>query len=103
MQVPENERLPTLHSVVIPPNIDDLRIRNGLMDRFGLEIGGGLGPLKGRIWRIGLMGASSTQSNVLLCLSALSMVLRSEGFVQKDDPISAMNSIYDNKENGVGC
>ena len=50
-------------------------MRKALLEEFGIEIGGGLGPLKGKVWRIGLMGESSTEANVLLVLSALERVL----------------------------
>ena len=76
----EGYRLSTLTSVRIPPNVDDLRVRQGLLNEFNIEIGGGLGPLKGKVWRIGLMGHSSTEENVLLLLSALEKVLVAEGY-----------------------
>jgi alanine-glyoxylate transaminase/serine-glyoxylate transaminase/serine-pyruvate transaminase len=72
-------RLSVLTSVRIPPGVDDLKIRKGLLDGFNIEIGGGLGPLKGQIWRIGLMGHSSTEENVLLLLSALETLLGKAG------------------------
>ena len=68
-----------LTSVRIPEGTDDLKIRQGLLNEFGIEIGGGLGPLKGQIWRIGLMGHSSTEGNVLLVLHALEKLLVREG------------------------
>jgi len=76
----EGYRLSTLTSVHIPLGIDDLPVRQKLLNEFGIEIGGGLGPLKGRIWRIGLMGHSSSPENVLLLLSALEKVLLEEGY-----------------------
>ncbi len=71
----ENHQLWTLNSVRIPPGVDDARVRGALLNEFGIEIGGGLGPLKGQTWRIGLMGESSSEANVLLLLSALERVL----------------------------
>ena len=71
----ENHQLWTLNSVHIPDGVDDARVRGALLDEFNIEIGGGLGPLKGKTWRIGLMGESSTTANVLLVLSALERVL----------------------------
>jgi alanine-glyoxylate transaminase/serine-glyoxylate transaminase/serine-pyruvate transaminase len=71
----ENHQLWTLNSVRIPDGVDDARVRGALLDEFNIEIGGGLGPLKGKTWRIGLMGESSTAANVLLVLSALERVL----------------------------
>jgi alanine-glyoxylate transaminase/serine-glyoxylate transaminase/serine-pyruvate transaminase len=71
----ENHQLWTLNSVRIPDGVDDAAVRKALLAEFGLEIGGGLGPLKGKVWRIGLMGESSSEANVLLALSALERVL----------------------------
>jgi len=71
----ESHQLWTLNSVRIPDGIDDARVRGALLEEFSIEIGGGLGPLKGKTWRIGLMGESSTVANVLLVLSALERVL----------------------------
>jgi len=76
----ESCRLSVLTSVRIPPGVDDLRVRKKLLNEFGIEIGGGLGPLKGQIWRIGLMGHSSSTENVLLLLSALEKLLVEEGY-----------------------
>jgi len=75
MLVPENERLPSLNAVIIPDGADDAAVRGHLMAKHSLEIGAGLGPLKGQIWRIGLMGASSTQQHVDLALKALEEAL----------------------------
>jgi alanine-glyoxylate transaminase / serine-glyoxylate transaminase / serine-pyruvate transaminase len=71
----ENHQLWTLNSVRIPDGVDDVAVRKALLEEFGLEIGGGLGPLKGQVWRIGLMGESSSEANVLLVLSALERLL----------------------------
>jgi len=73
-------RLSTLTTVRIPSGVDDLQVRQRLLNEFGIEIGGGLGPLKGQVWRIGLMGYSSTEENVLLFLSALEKLLVEEGY-----------------------
>lgn len=73
-------RLWTLNAVRVPAGVEDARIRKRLLDEFNIEIGGGLGPLKGQIWRIGLMGYSSSKQNVLLFLGALETVLREEGY-----------------------
>ncbi|MDD5390531.1 MAG: alanine--glyoxylate aminotransferase family protein [Gallionellaceae bacterium] len=73
--VPENERLPQLNSVALPAGIDDAAARARLLKEFNLEIGAGLGALAGKIWRIGLMGASARRENVELCLKALTTVL----------------------------
>lgn len=71
----EGHRLWMLNSVSIPEGVDDAAVRKALLEEFHLEIGGGLGPLRGRTWRIGLMGESSSEANVLLLLSALERVL----------------------------
>jgi len=60
-----------LTCVTVPPHIDEAAVRAQLLQTFGIEIGGGLGPLKGKVWRIGLMGESSTEANVLTLLNAL--------------------------------
>lgn len=72
-------RLPQLNSVKVPAGVDEAAVRAFLLNQFNLEIGAGLGPLAGKIWRIGLMGASCTQSHVELCLEALSAALKQGG------------------------
>jgi len=74
--VPEKERLPELNAVSIPEGVDDLNVRSALLNQYGLEIGGGLGNLAGKIWRIGLMGYGCNMKNVILCLGALESVLK---------------------------
>lgn len=71
--------LPMLNSVLIPEGADDAQVRSQLLQEFGIEIGGGLGPMKGRVWRIGLMGETARSSNVLLFLSALQQCLLRQG------------------------
>ena len=73
------ERLPTVTAVMIPQGVDDLAVRTQLLDEFNIEIAGGLGPLKGKIWRVGLMGYCSQKTNVLLFLSALEKTLLDKG------------------------
>lgn len=75
----EGHRLPTLTSVRVPQGVEDARVRQGLLREYGIEIGGGLGALRGKVWRIGLMGYSSSAANVLLLLSALERLLAREG------------------------
>ncbi|HYD49233.1 MAG TPA: alanine--glyoxylate aminotransferase family protein [Terriglobales bacterium] len=65
----------TLNAVRIPDGVDDATVRQALLTDYNIEIGGGLGPLKGKIWRIGLMGESSSAANVFLVLHALQQVL----------------------------
>lgn len=73
--VDEAYRLPQLNSVTIPEGVDEAAVRSELLQRYGLEIGAGLGALAGKIWRIGLMGFASNEKNVLNCLGALDAVL----------------------------
>ncbi len=68
-------RLPMLNSVRIPKSADDARIRNALLNEFQIEIGAGLGPLAGKIWRIGLMGHTARPENVEKLLGALKTIL----------------------------
>jgi alanine-glyoxylate transaminase / serine-glyoxylate transaminase / serine-pyruvate transaminase len=79
MAVVPDHRLWSLNAVSVPDGVDDARVRARLLDE-NIEIGGGLGPLKGKIWRIGLMGSGSTRENVLLVLDALGRALKEEGF-----------------------
>jgi alanine-glyoxylate transaminase/serine-glyoxylate transaminase/serine-pyruvate transaminase len=76
---PPGERLWTLNAVRIPAGVDDVAVRQQLLREFSIEIGGGLGPLAGKIWRIGLMGASSERGLIVLLLGALEQVLRAAG------------------------
>jgi alanine-glyoxylate transaminase/serine-glyoxylate transaminase/serine-pyruvate transaminase len=75
----EGQQLPQLNCVRIPDGVDDLVVRKRLLNDWGIEIGGGLGSLKGKAWRIGLMGFGSRRSNVTLVLSALETCLRGLG------------------------
>ena len=77
--VDENHRLPQMNAVLCPPGVDEEAVRKTLLAEFNLEIGAGLGPLKGKIWRFGLMGYSCRPENVMLCLSALSQALSDLG------------------------
>jgi alanine-glyoxylate transaminase / serine-glyoxylate transaminase / serine-pyruvate transaminase len=74
------DRLVTVTGVRIPEGIDDHKVRGQLLDEFNIEIAGGLGPVKGKIWRVGLMGYSSQRQNVLLFLAAFEKVLLDQGF-----------------------
>jgi alanine-glyoxylate transaminase/serine-glyoxylate transaminase/serine-pyruvate transaminase len=77
---PESERLWTLNAVTVPAGVDEARARKDLLSRFNMEVGSGLGPLAGKIWRVGLMGHSSSPQAILLFLGALESVLRQQGF-----------------------
>ncbi len=79
----ERYRLPSLTCVVVPPPIAEGAVRAALLQEFGIEIGGGLGPLQGRVWRIGLMGESATRSNVLALLSALEQIFIRRGWLSR--------------------
>jgi alanine-glyoxylate transaminase/serine-glyoxylate transaminase/serine-pyruvate transaminase len=80
MNVAPESRLWSLNAVRVPDGVDDARIRNRLLNDSNIEIGGGLGPLKGKIWRVGLMGSGSTRENVKLVLDGLQKALKAEGF-----------------------
>jgi len=73
--VKEDDRLPQLNAVTIPAGVDDVAVRNRLLNEYNLEIGAGLGALAGKVWRIGLMGHASRAENILLCIGALESVL----------------------------
>ena len=71
----DGARLPQLNAVKLPPGVDEAKLRSILLNEFNLEVGAGLGALAGKILRIGLMGHTSNNRNVLLCLSALEAAL----------------------------
>ena len=71
----EGHRLPELTTVVIPDGVDDATVRRVLLQRYGIEIGGGVGPWAGKIWRIGCMGHTARPRNVTLLLGALGELL----------------------------
>jgi alanine-glyoxylate transaminase/serine-glyoxylate transaminase/serine-pyruvate transaminase len=101
MLVEPGYRLWTLNAVRIPKGADDAVVRGRLVKEFGIEIGGGLGALKGQIWRIGLMGMNSTPNNVLLFLTALEQILRSEG-VSCGSGLPAAEEVYRKHRGGLG-
>jgi len=76
---PLSERLWTLNTVRVPTGVDEAGVRRTLLQTFNLEVGAGLGPLAGKIWRVGLMGASSTPQTLLLFLAALEAALATQG------------------------
>ena len=79
MLVAEGERLPMLNTIRIPDGADDLKVRKALLNDYGIEIGGGLGDLAGKVWRVGLMGHASRRRNVVLFLAALETILKAQG------------------------
>jgi alanine-glyoxylate transaminase/serine-glyoxylate transaminase/serine-pyruvate transaminase len=93
MSVAPAQRLWSLNAISVPEGVDDARVRARLLEE-NIEIGGGLGPLRGRIWRIGLMGSGSTRENVLLVLEALQRALKAEGF-SCESGTEAAKAIYD--------
>jgi alanine-glyoxylate transaminase / serine-glyoxylate transaminase / serine-pyruvate transaminase len=76
------QRLPMLNCVTVPAHIPEADIRAQLLSQYGIEIGGGHGPLKGKVWRIGLMGESSTEANVLTLLNALEALFLEGGWLR---------------------
>ena len=95
MHVAPEHRLWTLNTPCVPDGIEELKVRKRLMEQRGIEIAGGFGPLAGKVFRIGLMGASSTQENVLLLLEALEEALRAEGFQAAASGKAAAERFYD--------
>lgn len=95
MLVSKSERLPMLNAIRIPEGADDLQVRKTLLKEFGIEIGGGLGDLAGKIWRVGLMGHSSCRRNVFLFLSALETALKSQGIKVRTGSLEAASSVYE--------
>jgi len=91
----EGHRLPMLNAVTVPEGVDEARVRTRLLAEHGIEIGGGLGPMKGKVWRIGLMGESSRRAHVLTVLAALEDALRAEGRrVSPGAALGAAQSVY---------
>ncbi|MEE9285754.1 MAG: alanine--glyoxylate aminotransferase family protein [Dehalococcoidia bacterium] len=76
---PEPSRAFPLTAVLVPDGVDDAAARRTLLDDFNIEIGGGLGPLRGKAWRVGLMGHNSAPQSVFTLLSALEKVLAGQG------------------------
>lgn len=86
---------PMLNAVRIPEGVDDAAVRGGLLSRFGIEIGGGLGAFKGKVWRIGLMGYGSRANNVFVLLAALEQLLAEQKHrFQHGASIAAASAIY---------
>ncbi len=75
LHVPVAHRLPSLTTVRVPDGVDEAGVRRRLLDEYNIEIAGGLGALRGKIWRIGLMGYSSRPENVVALLGALDRIL----------------------------
>ena len=75
----EGHRLPMLNAAWIPEGVDDAKFRKAFLDEYDIEIGGGLGEVAGRIWRIGLMGETSSRENIRTFLGALETLLERDG------------------------
>jgi alanine-glyoxylate transaminase/serine-glyoxylate transaminase/serine-pyruvate transaminase len=80
---PAGQQLPTLLCMSLPAHVEDAAVRELLLREYNIEIGGGLGPLKGKAWRIGLMGESSTPANVLALLNALEAIFFRQGWIRE--------------------
>ena len=92
--VPQNS-LTTLNAVHIPGGVDDVAVRGRLLEDYGIEIGGGLGPFKGKAWRIGLMGMASTKRNVTMFLAALETILADQGAaIARGAALTAVAGVY---------
>jgi alanine-glyoxylate transaminase/serine-glyoxylate transaminase/serine-pyruvate transaminase len=93
--VKEEHQLPQMNAVLCPSGVNEEEVRRTLLNEFGLEIGAGLGPLKGKVWRFGLMGYSCRPDNVMLCLAALGSVLSDMGLaVHVGDAEAAAHGAY---------
>lgn len=93
--VADEVALPMLNAAQIPDGVDDAAVRSQLLNEFGIEIGAGLGPMKGKTWRIGLMGEASTPRNVLLFLAALENCLATQGVaLDAGAGVAAANAYY---------
>jgi alanine-glyoxylate transaminase/serine-glyoxylate transaminase/serine-pyruvate transaminase len=96
----EGARLTTLHCVSLPAEVDDAWVRTALLHDYGIEIGGGLGPLQGKVWRIGLMGESSTRANVWSLLGTLDTLFLQKGWVERSGlALEAASRIYHDMPN----
>jgi (S)-ureidoglycine-glyoxylate aminotransferase len=92
-------KLPTVTCVKIPDGVNGDSVRSMLLEEFGIEIASSFGPLHGKIWRIGTMGYSCQQRNVLLTLASLEAVLvRHKVKINIGDGVQAALDIYQNKE-----
>ncbi|MDR0779519.1 MAG: alanine--glyoxylate aminotransferase family protein [Pseudomonadales bacterium] len=93
--VKQEQRLPQLNSITVPEGVKEAEVRARLLKEYNLEIGAGLGALAGKVWRIGLMGESASQTNVLLCLGALDAILSDMGApINSGKAVSAAMAVY---------
>src|SRR6266851_6613846 len=90
--------LSVLTAISLPEGVDELAVRNGLLNEYDIEIGGGFGPLKGRLLRIGLMGYNACRKNVDSVLAALEHVLPRCGFTPRAGAaLAAADEVYKHK------
>ncbi|MDX5334326.1 MAG: alanine--glyoxylate aminotransferase family protein [Gammaproteobacteria bacterium] len=93
--VDEAHRLPQLNAITVPDGVDEAAVRSALLKEYSLEIGAGLGPMAGKIWRVGLMGYASNPKNVLFCLGALDSVLGGMGAgIDSGKAVAAARAVY---------
>lgn len=98
MLVKKEHRLPQLNTIVVPDKVDELAVRKQLLNNFNIEIGAGLGSLKGKVWRVGQMGYASRRENIQLFLSSFATILQQQGFsVNCTEALAAANASYDVK------
>jgi alanine-glyoxylate transaminase / serine-glyoxylate transaminase / serine-pyruvate transaminase len=91
----EGYQLPMLNAVRVPEGVDEAKVRSELLNRFGIEIGAGLGAFKGKVWRIGLMGYGARPANVYVLLSALEQLLAEQGYkFDRGASIAAASEVY---------
>jgi alanine-glyoxylate transaminase/serine-glyoxylate transaminase/serine-pyruvate transaminase len=99
----EGFRLPQLTTVSVPAGIDEAKVRAELLKLFNIEIAGGLGTLKGRVWRVGLMGEGSRRENVMLLLNALEEILSAMNFeIARGSAVAAADKAYAAEDPGSG-
>ncbi len=93
--VKEEYQIPQMNAVRCPEGVNEAEVRKRLLNEFNLEIGAGLGPLAGKIWRFGIMGYSCRPENVMVCLSALGSVLDDLGYkIHVGDAEAAAHEAY---------
>jgi alanine-glyoxylate transaminase/serine-glyoxylate transaminase/serine-pyruvate transaminase len=98
----EGHRLWQLNAVWVPEGINDLEVRTQLLRKYNIEIGGGLGDYKGKIWRIGTMGYSAQEFNILNLLSALEDILEDLGHkLENGEARDAAEAVYAEHEKGL--
>ena len=98
----EKDRLPQISTIMVPEGIDEAEVRSKLLSEFNVEIGAGLGPLAGKVWRFGLMGYTANSANVMLCLSALGSILSKMGYpVKVGEAEAAAHQSYANQHTSM--